>query len=94
MKQNVGKFSKNLYERIWCTIFLALYVFIIIPFPWFYNEQYIPGWLGVPIFLYAWIFYGILVVILTGIFAYVSLSRPEYSDKSLIFPTKKKKIKK
>lgn len=81
---------QNTYERVWGGIFLSLYGIIMLPFPWFYSERYIPGWLGVPVFLYAWIAYGIGIIFLIAIFARISLSRPEYCEDILNFENMEK----
>lgn len=71
---------ENRFEKTWACIFLTLYVFIMIPFPWFYNEAYVPGFFGVPIFVYAWAAYGVVVFLTIVIFAKQCLARKEYRD--------------
>ncbi|WP_434779566.1 hypothetical protein [Neisseria sp. Ec49-e6-T10] len=72
--------SKSHFERNWLIIFLALYVLIMIPLPWYYSETYIPGLWGVPLFLFGWIIHGVVVLILTAIFARECMKRPEYKN--------------
>ncbi|NYT35828.1 hypothetical protein ERD78_03010 [Allopusillimonas soli] len=70
----------NAFERKWFYIFMFMYVFIMIPFPFYFNTEYVPGWLGVPIFVYGWIAHGIVVLLLILLFAHQCLKRPEYRD--------------
>lgn len=70
----------NSFERRWFFIFMFMYVFIMVPFPFFFNDKYVPGWFGVPIFVYGWIINGIIVIGLIICFAYQCLKRPEYQD--------------
>ena len=39
-------FEKH-FERTWLIIFLIMFVLIMIPFPFFYSETYIPAFGGV-----------------------------------------------
>ena len=41
-------FEKH-FERTWLIIFLIMFVFIMIPFPFFYSETYIPAFGGIPL---------------------------------------------
>ena len=68
----------NAFERRWFYIFMFMYVFIIIPFPFFFNTDYAPGWLGVPVFVYGWLIHGNIVLLLIILFARQCLQRPEY----------------
>ena len=70
----------NHFEKTWAAIFIGLYAFIFIPFPWFYNESYVPSFFGVPLFVYAWATYGAVVFITIIIFAKQCLKRKEYRD--------------
>ncbi|WP_202300797.1 hypothetical protein [Dryocola clanedunensis] len=71
------------FERRWFTIFMAMYLFIMLPLPFFYNTHYVAGWLGVPIFIYGWIAHGITVLALIILYAFQCLKRPEYQDEAL-----------
>ena len=42
-------FEKH-FERTWLIIFLIMFVLIMIPFPFFYSETYIPAFGGVPLY--------------------------------------------
>ena len=47
-------FEKH-FERTWLIIFLIMFVLIMIPFPFFYSETYIPAFGGVPLYIFGWI---------------------------------------
>ncbi|EAO0164591.1 hypothetical protein G3601_004886 [Salmonella enterica] len=70
----------NYFERVWFIIFMAMYVLIMLPLPFYFNTEYIPGWFGVPIFVYGWMLHGITVLVLIVVYAYLCLKRPEYQD--------------
>ncbi|MXR36144.1 hypothetical protein [Craterilacuibacter sinensis] len=70
----------NAFERRWTAIILALYGLIMLPLPWYYNESYLPGPLGVPMFLWGWIGHGFVVLVTVVIFARQCLARPEYQS--------------
>ena len=46
----------NSFEKKWTFIFLFMYVLIMLPFPWYYATEYIPSFLGTPLFIFGWIF--------------------------------------
>ena len=73
----MGIFS-NAFEKKWFAIFMFLYVFIMIPFPFFYSPTYIPGPLGVPLFIYTWLIYGLVVIFTVYLFSKAAMRRPEY----------------
>ena len=60
------------FEQIWTAVFLGLYFFIMLPFSWFYSEQYIPGLWGIPTYLLGWLLYAIIVLFLIAIFSHQS----------------------
>ena len=68
---------RNPFERRWTVIILGLYFLIMLPLPWYYNESYLPGPFGVPMFLYGWIGHGIVVLLTILVFARQCLARPE-----------------
>ncbi|QUJ67962.1 hypothetical protein KDD30_02070 [Photobacterium sp. GJ3] len=68
----------NRFEKAWFMIFMALYVFIMMPFPWFYSESYLPGFLGIPWFVYGWLIHGSTVLLAIVVFAKQCLARDEY----------------
>ncbi|MCG8472128.1 MAG: amastin family protein [Desulfobacterales bacterium] len=70
----------NSFEKKWAAIILGMYGLIMIPFPWYFNESYSPGFGGVPLFVYAWILHGIAVLILIVRFSREALKRPEYKN--------------
>lgn len=40
------------FERTWLIIFLFMFVILMIPFPFFYSETYIPAFGGIPLFVW------------------------------------------
>lgn len=81
----MGVFS-NKFEKKWLAIFLGLYVFIMLPFPWQYNESYVPGFGGVPCFIFAWLGHGFITLLAIIIYSRQCLSRKEYLDFEKIQP--------
>ncbi|ASY30408.1 hypothetical protein CA943_03245 [Taylorella equigenitalis] len=57
------------FNRIWKIIFGIAYIFIMLPFPFFYSTKYNPGWFGVPTFVYGWLIYGTFVILLIALYA-------------------------
>ena len=74
----------NRFEKKWAAIILAMYGLIMIPFPWYFNESYVPGLGGVPLFVYAWVIHGIVVLLLVLRFSSEALKRPEYKNFEMI----------
>lgn len=72
----------NAFERRWTLVFLALYGLIMLPLPWYYNESYLPGPLGVPMFLWGWLAHGVTVLLAIIVFACQCLARPEYQNQT------------
>ena len=70
----------NAFEKTWFCIIMFLYVFIMLPFPFFYNTQYVPAWLGIPNFVFGWIINSLVVVAVLFIWRSQCMSRPEYQD--------------
>ena len=42
----------NTFERRWFWIFMAIWAFICLPLPIFYDTEYNPSFFGVPLFIY------------------------------------------
>ena len=42
------------FERTWLIIFLFMFFLIMVPFPFFYSEAYIPSIGGIPSYLFGW----------------------------------------
>lgn len=42
------------FERKWLAIFMVMYLLVMLPLPFFFNTEYVPGWFGVPVFVYGW----------------------------------------
>ena len=72
--------NKDNFERNWLIVFLGLFVLVMIPFPWYYSTEYIPGPWGVPLFLFGWLAHSVVVLILIVIFARQCMKRPEYRN--------------
>lgn len=70
----------NAFEKKWFYIFMFFYVFIMLPFPFFYNTEYEPSWYGIPNFVFGWIFNSVVVVALIFLLRHQCLSRPEYQE--------------
>lgn len=73
----------NCFEKVWFVIFMAMYLLIMLPLPFFFNTDYVAGWLGVPVFVYSWLIHGITVLALIIVYAFQCLKRPEYQDSAL-----------
>ena len=74
------KIKKDHFERNWFIIFMIMYVLIMLPFPWYYSTEYIPGPWGVPLFIFGWLIHGAVVLALIVIFARQCMKRPEYNN--------------
>ena len=70
----------NAFERKWTLIFLFEYIFIMLPFPWFYDMDYVPSFFGVPQFIFGWIIYGGIVILTIVAWWRACVKRPEYQD--------------
>ncbi|WP_044978075.1 hypothetical protein [Taylorella asinigenitalis] len=68
--KNIDKFNRK-----WKAVFALAYIFIMLPFPFFYNTNYIPSWFGVPTFLFAWLIYGTFVISLIALYALTFLKK-------------------
>ena len=51
-----------------------------VPFPWYYATEYIPSFLGTPLFIFGWIFHGLVVIILIFLWWQSCKKRPEYKE--------------
>lgn len=72
--------KKDNFERNWMIIFGISYVLIMLPFPFYYSETYIPSFFGVPLFIYGWLVHGCVVLGLIVVFAKQCMKRPEYKN--------------
>ena len=70
----------NAFERRWTIIFLAEILFIILPFPFFYDVNYTPWFFGVPRFIFCWLAYGLFVIFTIFVWWRACLKRPEYHE--------------
>ena len=72
--------KKDHFERNWLIVFLALFALVMMPLPWYYSTEYIPGPWGVPLFIFGWLAHSIVVLVLIVIFARQCMKRPEYRN--------------
>lgn len=72
--------QKGHFERNWMIIFMISYGLIMLPLPFYYSTEYIPGPWGVPLFIFGWLIHGAIVMILTIVFAIQCMRRPEYQN--------------
>lgn len=70
----------NSFEKKWTFIFLFMYVLIMLPFPWYYATEYIPSFWGTPLFIFGWIFHGLVVIILIFLWWQSCKKLPEYKE--------------
>ena len=70
----------NAFERRWTIIFLVEILFIILPFPFFYDVNYTPWFFGVPRFIFCWLAYGLFVILTICVWWRACLKRPEYHE--------------
>ena len=70
----------NAFERRWFWIFMAIWAFICLPLPCFYDTDYTPSFFGVPLFIYGWLVYGLFTIVMIGVWAASCLKRPEYHE--------------
>lgn len=68
----------NAFEKRWFWIFMVLYVFIMLPLPFFYDTDYLPSFFGVPQFIFGWLIYGLFVMFVGVLWSIACLKRPEY----------------
>lgn len=52
----------------------------MLPFPWYYATEYIPSFWGTPLFIFGWIFHGLVVIILIFLWWQSCKKRPEYKE--------------
>ena len=57
----------NAFERRWFWIFMAIWAFICLPLPCFYDTDYNPSFFGVPLFIYGWLVYGLFTIVMIGV---------------------------
>ena len=70
-------FEKH-FEGTWTVIFLICFFFIMIPFPFFYSETYIPSLGDVPSYVYGWLINAAVVFGLIGVYYKMCMKRKEY----------------
>lgn len=52
----------------------------MLPLPCFYDTEYNPGFVGVPVFIWGWLVYGLLTIVCIALWASSCLKRPEYHE--------------
>lgn len=70
----------NRFEKKWFWIFIALYIVIMVPFPFFFSTTYIPSFAGIPLFVIGWTTHTIITMALIGVFAWQAMKRNEYHE--------------
>ena len=70
----------NAFEKRWFCIIMFFYVLIMLPFPFFYNTEYDPSYLGIPSYIFGWLANSVAVVITLFVWRAQCLTRPEYQD--------------
>ncbi len=70
----------NAFEKKWFWIFAALFFVIMIPFPFFYAERYIPSLWGLPLFIVGWTAHTAVTMIMILVFYGQAMKRPEYHE--------------
>lgn len=73
----VRRLVDSKFELIWRSIFVALFIGIMLPLRCFVNSTYDPGWFGVPNFVWNWVVYGVTTYVLIVVYCRSSLKRPE-----------------
>lgn len=70
----------NAFEKKWFFIMMFLYFFIMIPFPFYFNTEYDPVFLGIPSYIFGWLVHSAVVVGAIILWRQQCMSRPEYKD--------------
>ncbi len=66
------------FEGTWIAIFMIMFVFIMIPLPFFYSETYLPSLGGIPSFLFGWIIHNVVTFALIVVYYRMCMKRKEY----------------
>ena len=77
-KKAMKKLFEKHFERTWLIIFLIMFVLIMIPFPFFYSETYIPAFGGVPLYIFGWIVHTAITFVLIIVYYRMCMKRKEY----------------
>jgi hypothetical protein len=75
----VGIFS-NAFEKKWFLIFMFMYFLIMVPFPFYFSQQYIPFIVGIPLFVFGWLAHALVVLGLIFVFFRQCMNRREYHE--------------
>ena len=76
--EKMKKLFQEHFERTWLIIFLIMLALIIIPFPFFYSETYIPAFGGVPLYIFGWIVHTAITFVLIIVYYRMCMKRKEY----------------
>lgn len=74
------KLFEEHFESTWLVIFLFMFFLIMIPFPFFYSEIYIPSFLGIPSYIFGWFVHTTITFILIIIYYKMCMKRKEYKE--------------
>lgn len=66
------------FERTWLIIFLFMFFLIMVPFPFFYSESYIPSFGGIPSYIFGWFIHTAITFALIIIYYCMCMKRKEY----------------
>lgn len=72
------KLFKEHFNKTWTVIFFIMYFLIMIPFPFFYSEKYIPSFGGIPSYVFGWFIHTGITFILIYIYYRMAMKREEY----------------
>lgn len=72
------KLFDKYFEQTWLVIFLIMFVLIMLPFPFFYNESYSPLVLGIPSYIFGWFAHTAVTFALIVIYYKMCMKRKEY----------------
>ena len=72
------KLFDDLFDRTWLIIFLFMFFLIMIPFPFFYSETYIPFVGGIPSYLFGWFAHTAVTFTLIIVYFRMCMKRKEY----------------
>lgn len=72
----------NLFEKKWFFIMMFFYFFIMLPFPFYFNTEYNPVFLGIPDYVVGWLAHSAIVVALIVVWRNQCMARPEYQEES------------
>ena len=75
--------DRKRFERKWFSVFLFLYVLIMLPFPFFYTREHIALVSGIPMFIFGWFAHTAITFLCIYLFYKESMKRPEFQDSAV-----------